>query len=198
MKAIVKSLIQVAAIIAICSVIYCGNGSEIVNENCEISGTLDSNVSGVLVEAYPEKFVPGVSPDSVIVTSLTENGLFTLLVDTGKYNIIIRDTAGKAGAYVPQVAGGMMIENVMLAELGGIHVNVSAEKPDPYLVYIEGSPFNVIISGGHDDVIDLMPQGSYSLSILKLDDQVVSAPASELQLTVNITSSVFESVTFTP
>lgn len=160
LKTVVLLLI---AMLASCANDIAGSGSEIVN------GKLAAGTSGVLVEAVSTGYVKTMSGTEEIMTTFTDNnGAFSLALDTGCYNLVIRDTLKGVGVFIPEVRRGDELGIIGLSELGSIEVTVESTKGFEYLVFIIGTPFGVIIDTGEVSLIDNVPPGSYVSSFISL------------------------------
>lgn len=167
-KDMIKFVLKIVVLLLIAMLASCandiaGSGSEIVN------GKLAAGTSGVLVEAVSTGYVKTMSGAEEIMTTFTDNnGAFSLKLDTGCYNLVIRDTLKGVGVFIPEVRRGDKLDMIELGELGSIEVTVESTKGFEYLVFIIGTPFGVIIDTGEVSLIDNVPPGSYVSSFISL------------------------------
>lgn len=157
-KSVLKIIVPMFILMfSACAIDIAGNGSEIVN------GKLAAGNPDVLVEAVEVGYVESLSPPEEIIQTYTDdNGLFSLILDTSCYNIIIRDTLSGIGAFIPEVRRGDRLGLIELSELGSIEVSVLSINDIEYLVYISGTPFSVLIYGNEISSIDNVPPGFYN------------------------------------
>ncbi|MDO5576057.1 MAG: hypothetical protein Q4F84_03180, partial [Fibrobacter sp.] len=106
-----------------CAVELAGNGSEIVN------GKLLSKTPGVLIEAVETQYIPQQQNSTGIIKTFTDkNGEFSLELDSGYYNIFIRDMFNGVGVVIPDVKNGEDLGVIDLYDLVNIDVNISLSK----------------------------------------------------------------------
>ena len=145
-------------------------GSEITNG--KVLTRAGSPAGGVTVAAYPLSYIAEHSSMSTVVTAETgDDGIFTLAIDSGSYNLFIIDSSSASGCAIRNVGPKTGLGILRLDSLGtieGVIRTDSSSAAATLIIYSQGTPFriNSASADGRFRFIHV-PPGSYPLTVAK-------------------------------